>query len=260
MTASASATASPGATPSPGAADSPGVDPDRAGGGGQEPARRGVIAAAREIAVVVVVALGLSLLIKTFLVQAFFIPSESMENTMVRGDRLLVTKLAPGPLDLRRGDIVVFKDPGDWLGSADAAAGRRSPSVAGRVLTFVGLLPSDAGQHLVKRVIGLPGDRVRCCDADGRITVNGAPISEPYLKPGSIPSGEPFDQVVPTGRLWVMGDNRQRSGDSRAHQDGHGGTVPVDNVVGRAFVIVWPIGRATWFDRPTEVFSGVPAP
>jgi signal peptidase I len=229
-------------------------------GGGTQPARHGVLGAVRELALVLVIALGLSLLIKTFFVQAFFIPSESMENTLLIDDRIMVSKLTPGPFDLQRGDIVVFRDPGGWL-TAPKAPEESSLRAGGRtVLTFVGLLPPDSGTHLVKRVIGLPGDRVACCDAGGRVTVNGTPIEEPYLRPGSIPSQTPFDQVVPADRLWVMGDNRQRSGDSRLHPDTHGGTVPVANVVGRAFVTVWPLDRFTWLDRPSDVFTGVPEP
>jgi signal peptidase I len=131
-----------------------------------------------------------------------------------------------------------------------------------RALTFVGVLPSDSGEHLIKRVIGLPGDTVECCDAQGHLIVNGRPIDEvAYLKAGEQPSGSPFKIVVPEGRLWVMGDNRGGSADSRAHpQDGHQGTVAIDDVVGRAFVLVWPGDRFAWLSNPGAVFEGVPQP
>ena len=128
-------------------------------------------------------------------------------------------------------------------------------------MTFVGLLPPDAGEHLIKRVIGLPGDRVACCDAAGRIEVNSSPIVEPYLKPGSVPSEFGFDVVVPPERLWVMGDNRQNSQDSRAHLgEPGGGMVPIDDVVGRAVVVMWPLDRLAALRNPSATFGDVPDP
>jgi signal peptidase I len=130
-----------------------------------------------------------------------------------------------------------------------------------RTLTFVGLLPQDAGEHLIKRVIGLPGDRVACCDPAGRLTVNGVAVDEPYLRPGSVPSEVPFDVVVAPDSLWVMGDNRQDSQDSRAHLgDPGGGMVPVEDVVGTAFVVLWPLERITLLRDPEASFAGVPDP
>ncbi|WP_245961598.1 signal peptidase I [Quadrisphaera granulorum] len=215
----------------------------------------------REAAIVVVAALLLSLLVKTFLVQAFYIPSESMENTLLRGDRVLVSQLTPGPFDLQRGDVVVFEDPGGWLQPEPEADHGAVGNALVDVLTFVGVLPSNSGQHLIKRVIGLPGDRVVCCDAQGRTTVNGTPLQEDFLKPGSISSEIDFDVTVPAGSLWVEGDNRQDSGDSRYHQQlPQGGAVPIDDVVGRAVVVVWPFDRLSWLGRHPEAFAGVPAP
>lgn len=219
----------------------------------------GVLAAAREAAVVVVAALVLSLLVKTFLVQAFYIPSESMEDTLLRGDRVLVSQLTPGPFALQRGDVVVFEDPGGWLQPVPEPDRGPLGDAVVDVLTFVGVLPSNSGQHLIKRVIGLPGDRVVCCDAQGLTTVNGVALQEGFLKPGSVSSEVEFDVTVPPDSLWVEGDNRQNSGDSRYHPGSPGGgAVPVDDVVGRALVVVWPLDRLGWLGRHAEAFAGVP--
>lgn len=214
----------------------------------------------RETVLVVGTALVLSLLVKTFLLQAFFIPSQSMQDTLQIGDRVLVNKLSPDVFDLDRGDIVVFQDPGDWLPPPQADQRGPLARAVASVLTFVGLLPQDAGDHLIKRIVGLPGDRVVCCDEEGRLSVNGEPLDEPYLFPGSSPSELDFDVQVPAGQLWVMGDNRQMSEDSRYHQDSESlGTVPVDLVVGRAFVIVWPLDRISMLSAADGPHDGVPA-
>lgn len=215
----------------------------------------------RESAIIVVSALVLSLLVKTFLVQAFFIPSPSMHDTLIEGDRVLVSKLTPGPFDLHRGDIVVFKDPGGWL-TADVTPRRNALQTAmGDALTFVGLLPQDAGEHLIKRVIGLPGDHVASTGAGAQVTVNGVGLNETYLAPGAIPSEIPFDVTVPAGELWVMGDNRQHSADSRWNMGKPGGPfVPMGNVVGVAFVTVWPFDRLGTLTNPATTFAAVPDP
>ncbi len=223
--------------------------------------RGGFAGALRETVIVVGTALVLSLLIKTFLAQAFYIPSESMEMTLVKNDRVLVNLLEPGPLQLERGDVVVFKDPGGWLDPA--VAPQRSPLGQGVVdtLTFVGVLPQDAGEHLIKRVIGMSGDKVVCCDEQGRITVNGAPLDEPYLPDGTDPSTINFDITVPEGRIWVMGDNRGFSQDSRYHQDLEGGgTVSEDLIVGRAVLLFWPLDRFGSLSNFPSVFADVPDP
>ena len=218
------------------------------------------LGAAVEVVVVVVLALVLAVVVKTFLVQAFYIPSESMEDTLLIGDRVLVSKLTPGPFDLHRGDVVVFEDSGKWLTPAPPAqeGGLRHALRSG--LTFIGLLPADSSEHLIKRVVGLPGDTVKCCDVKGRLMVNGIAVDEPYLQPGVAPSEQKFSVTVPAGRLWVMGDNRPFSADSRSHTNlPGGGTVPVSDVVGKAFVIVWPFSRAGGLGIPDTVFARVPS-
>ncbi|MEW1959678.1 signal peptidase I [Kineococcus sp. NPDC059986] len=214
-------------------------------------------AAVRETVLVLAVALVVSLVVKTFLAQAFFIPSESMEDTLLKGDRVIVSKLTPGPFDLHRGDVIVFSDPGHWLDPTVAT--RRGPvgTVVADALTFVGLLPEDSDEHLIKRVVGLPGDHVVCTEARSRVSVNGVAVDESaYLKPGVAPCGKVFDVIVPADRLWVMGDNRDHSGDSRYHPDApYGGFVPVELVTGRAVAVVWPLGRGTWLGTPTDFDS-----
>jgi signal peptidase I len=200
-----------------------------------------------ELPFLVIFALFLAFLIKTFLVQAFYIPSGSMQNTLAIGDRVLVNRAAVWlGSQPQRGEIVVFQDPGGWLSDEPST----DTNIVSKGLSFVGILPADNGD-LIKRVIGVGGDRVVCCNAQGDITVNGVALSESsYLFPGDSPdsNGSPFDITVPQGRLWVMGDHRSVSLDSRAHQDLNGGTIPVSAVVGRADVIVWPVSQ--WATLP----------
>ncbi len=245
---------------------STGVDdgPDGAGhdDASQAPQRGpGVLGAVREAVIVVGTALVLSLLIKTFVAQAFYIPSESMEMTLVKDDRVLVNLLEPGLMDLERGDVVVFRDPGGWLGLGLTPQRTGLAKAAADVLTFVGVLPQDAGEHLIKRVIGMPGDHVVCCDDEGRLTINGTALEETYLPEGTLPSTLTFDITVPADRLWVMGDNRGFSQDSRYHQELEGGgTVLQDLVVGRAVVLFWPLDRFGTLSGHLEVFDAIPAP
>lgn len=205
----------------------------------------------RELPGIVITALVISVLIKTFLVQAFYIPSGSMENTLLVDDRVLVNKLTDKADEVHRGDIVVFRDPGGWLNGPTAADGTGPLSWLRDAAVFVGLAPAVGEEDLIKRVIGVGGDEVACCD-QGRVTVNGTPLEEPYLFPGDKPSLEEFSVTVPQGRLWVMGDHRSVSEDSRAHQQQPGkGFVPIEDVVGRAFTIVWPLDRAQLLRRPS---------
>lgn len=207
----------------------------------------------KELLIIVVSALALSLLLKTFFFQSFWIPSGSMEPTLHVNDRILVTKWRPEPLDLRRGDIVVFRDPGTWLGPVDTSDDTAIESLGKSVLTFTGLLPEDAGEHLVKRVVGLPGETVECCDAEGRITVDGEPLDETYLPAEVDPSLTDFSTTVPDGYVWVMGDNRPFSADSRAHQgDPGGGSVSIGSIVGTAFATVWPLDHFHGIGNPYE--------
>lgn len=218
-------------------------------------ATRSFGAVLRDIAIIIVMALLISFVIKTWLLRAFYIPSASMENTLDVNDRILVNQLAGPVMSIERGDIVVFDDPGGWLDPAMTAGEDKGFNL----LEFVGLVPADAGQQLIKRVIGLPGDNVACCDEAGRITINGEPIDETYLKKGVTPSDVPFDVTVPEGSYWVMGDNRGNSADSRYNEAAEGGPfVPEADVVGRAFFINWPFDRLDWISNPDSVYAAVP--
>ncbi|GGT40137.1 signal peptidase I [Streptomyces kurssanovii] len=217
--------------------------------------------AVKEIPLLIMVALLIALVLKTFLVQAFVIPSGSMEQTIRIQDRVLVDKLTPWfGAKPQRGDVVVFKDPGGWLPPEEKPK-QDDPIVVKQVkqaLTFIGLLPSDDERDLIKRVVAVGGDNVKCCDKDGRVTVNGVPLNEPYLNPGDAPSTMTFDVQVPEGRFFVMGDHRSDSADSRFHLDEQGsGTVAQDQVVGQAVVIAWPLDHWRRLEEP-ETYASVP--
>jgi signal peptidase I len=200
-------------------------------------------------------ALILALVIKSLFVQAFYIPSPSMEPLFIKNDRILVQKVSYwGGASPSRGDIVVFKDPGGWLNEADTTTPQGPVT---KLMEKVGLYPT--GGHLVKRVIGVGGDRVVCCDAKGRITVNGKALNEKaYLPKGTAPSQIKFDRTIPKDHLWMMGDNRSFSYDSRGHMGGPGGGfVSEDLVVGKVFTLIWPWKRAEFIHRPAT-FEDIP--
>ena len=208
----------------------------------------------QEMVLLLALALVLAIGIKALFLQAFYIPSGSMNDTLVLNDRILVQKVSYwGGGEPQRGDIVVFSDPGGWLqGQAESTAA----NPVTRALELFGLYPT--GGHLVKRVIGVGGDHVKCCDKQGRILVNGVPLNEKaYLAHGEKPSLIDFDIQVQDGYLWVQGDNRSNSADSRVHLgDPGGGQVPVDDVVGKVFTVVWPLDHAKIVERPAT-FEGI---
>ncbi len=234
-------------------------------GGEPRPAarRRGIWPLVRDVLVILLVAVLVSFLIKTFLVRSFYIPSGSMEQTLQVKDRILVDELTPRFGGYSRGDVVVFRDPGGWLPVTPAPEQSLPVHVVDWALSIVGISAPDSKDHLIKRIIGVGGDHVVCCNAIGQISVNGTPIDEtPYLNlaPGqSAPEVVPFDVTVPDGSLWVLGDNRDHSRDSRYNLDQPSkGFVPIDNVVGRAFVITWPLPRLGALDFHHDVFEGIP--
>jgi signal peptidase I len=198
----------------------------------------------RELPILIAVALVLALLIKAFLVQAFYIPSESMEDTLHVGDRVLVNKLVYKTRSIHRGEIVVFNGKDTSFESTPESTSTEPKNAIARFFRSIGSaigIAPPGEKDFIKRVIGVGGDRVTCCDANGKVTVNGVPLTETYLKPGVTPSDIKFDVTVPKDHLWVMGDNRSNSSDSRAHKDeADHGFIPTHKVIGRAFIKVWP--------------------
>ena len=245
------------ARPRGNAADEPGRDRRR---GKRRPSMSWWV----ELPILLVFALVLALLIKSFVVQAFFIPSSSMENTLEIGDKVLVNKLVYDFRSIHRGDVIVFNGDGSW----DPVPAQPAPLVSRLWDSISGLFGTAPGVHdYIKRVIGVPGDHVACCNRLGQVTVNGVPLSEKsYLYPGDAPSEQRFSITVPAGRLWVMGDHRSVSWDSRGHMSDPGdGSIPENHVVGRAFVIVAPISRwrllpiPATFQQPKLTASGTAA-
>jgi len=210
-----------------------------------EPKQKGIF---RETFTVVITALVLSVLVRTFLVQAFYVPSGSMENTLMTNDRIVVAKISTRLTGVNRQNVVVFHDPSTWLG--DIPQPNPYNTVVGRVLQVVGIVPANSGNDLVKRVIGVSGDTVECCDAAGHIIVNGKPLlNETYIKPGSRTDQVKFKVLVPEGSVFVMGDNRGNSQDSRFHLNLQHGMVPLTDVVGRVVVKIWPFDRIGGIER-----------
>lgn len=204
----------------------------------------------KELPVLVVVALVVSLLIKTFLVQFFYIPSGSMENTLQVEDRVAVNKIPFISQSIDRGDVVVFRDPNNWLPQMLDYGTNKYVAQAKSALVAVGVLPNPAKQYLVKRVIGVEGDRIVCCSKDSKLTINGVEVSEPYIFAGNKPSELEFDVTVPKGKLWVMGDHRGASADSRYHQeDINKGFIPVSKVTGRVVAVIWPFKNITYVPK-----------
>lgn len=221
-------------------------------------------AATKEILLVLVGALVISSLLRAFVFEPFTIPSGSMENTLQVNDKVVAQKIT----DFERGDVIVFRDPADWV----TGVGNRTPNPLVTGLEFIGVLPNSSDDFLTKRVIGLPGDTVSCCDADGRLSVNGYPIDESsYLfadSAGAVrPSDMPFEVVVPRDHLFVLGDHRNASADSRCHladsrrpgSSDMDAFVPIDNVVGAVGMIVAPLERWQQLKTPAA-FDGVPPP
>ena len=217
----------------------------------------------RDVVIIVLSALVVSFLIKTFLIRSFSIPTGSMLDTLQIDDRVIVSQLTPGLVDVNRGDVVVFVDPGGWLPSGLATEDDPLTHLFNWVSVQLGMPDQSLNNHLIKRVIGLPGDTVACCDSLGSLTVNGVPLNETYLRlpnATTAASGESFSVKVPADSLWVMGDNRYNSADSRANlSKPGGGFVPVANVVGRAFVVSWPTEHWAWLGNYPDVFQGIPA-
>ena len=196
----------------------------------------------RELPILVVVALAVSLVIKSFLVQFFYIPSGSMENTLQVNDRVAVNKVPFISKSINRGDVVVFRDPDNWLPEPYTGDGNKYLAKIKEGFVAVGVLPNPAKQYLVKRVIGVAGDKVECCAKSKKLMINGVEIDEPYIFAGNTPSDTKFNVTVPEGKVWVMGDHRGASADSRFHQDDiNQGMVPTSKVTGRVVGIIWPI-------------------
>ena len=204
----------------------------------------------KELPVLVVVALVVSLLIKTFLVQFFYIPSGSMENTLQVKDRVAVNKVPFLSKTINRGDVVVFRDPDNWLPEITDYQTNQYVAKAKSALVAVGVLPNPAKQYLVKRVVGVAGDRIVCCTNSGNLTINDVEVNEPYIFAGNKPSEMKFDVTVPKGKIWVMGDHRSASADSRYHQeDINKGFVPLSRVTGRVVAIIWPFKNITYVPK-----------
>lgn len=204
----------------------------------------------KELPFLVVVALITSLLIKTFLVQFFYIPSGSMENTLQVQDRVAVNKVPFVSKSIDRGDVVVFRDPDNWLPEMIDYGTNKYIATAKSALVAIGVLPNPAKQYLVKRVVGVAGDRIICCTKDDKLSINGVEVDEPYIFAGNKPSDMTFDVTVPEGKIWVMGDHRGASADSRYHQeDINKGFVPVSKVTGRVVAVIWPFKNITYVPK-----------
>lgn len=213
--------------------------------------RRRENSAVKEYALIILYAVLIAFLLKTFVVRGFYIPSSSMEDTLQINDRVFVNVAGGLFTEAERGDIVVFKDTQGWMPVSTASNPVRD------ALAFVGVMPDSSSNYLVKRVIGVGGDHI-VGSADGRITVNGVEIDETYLKPGVSPTELPFDVIVPQNSYFVMGDNRSNSADSRYHIQTGTEFINDADVVGEVFVVAWPLSSFTFIGGADDVFADVP--
>ena len=199
----------------------------------------------KEVGITVLCAIIISIIVRLFFLQAFYVPSESMENTLMPNDRIVASKITTNIGGVKRGEVIVFKDPGGWLPTF-----KTTSNPLRSFGEFVGVLPSEKGDSLVKRAIGIGGDHVSCCNARGQIVLNGIGLVEPYVKTGPGTDQVTFDIIVPPDYIFVMGDNRSQSADSRYHLEVNNGAVPVGNVIGRAVLKVWPVNSWGVLDIP----------
>lgn len=209
---------------------------------------------AREGGTVILYALVIAFLVKTFLLRGFYIPSGSMEQTLQVNDRVFINVAGSYFSEPKRGDVIVFKDSQGWIPST-----QKTSSPLKDALSFAGILPDTSSNFLVKRVIGTPGDVVES-DGNGKIKVNGVEITEPYLYPGNPPSEMPFKVTVPAGKYFVMGDHRSNSADSRYHISDGTAFISKDDVQGNVFVVAWPLNHFGLLQDQSSVFSSIPAP
>lgn len=209
---------------------------------------------AREGGTVILYALVIAFLVKTFLLRGFYIPSGSMEQTLQVNDRVFINVAGSYFSEPKRGDVIVFKDSQGWIPST-----QKTSSPLKDALSFAGILPDTSSNFLVKRVIGTPGDVVES-DGNGKIKVNGVEITEPYLYPGNPPSEIPFKVTVPAGKYFVMGDHRSNSADSRYHISDGTAFISKDDVQGNVFVVAWPLNHFGLLQDQSSVFSSIPAP
>lgn len=209
---------------------------------------------AREGGTVILYALVIAFLVKTFLLRGFYIPSGSMEQTLQVNDRVFINVAGSYFSEPKRGDVIVFKDSQGWIPST-----QKSSSPLKDALSFAGILPDTSSNFLVKRVIGTPGDVVES-DGNGKIKVNGVEITEPYLYPGNPPSEVPFKVTVPAGKYFVMGDHRSNSADSRYHISDGTAFISKDDVQGNVFVVAWPLNHFGLLQDQSSVFSSIPEP